>query len=351
MSKQIIILDTETTGFQRYDKIIALAALRTRSTGSDAEFLYRCFDPRKDSHPGALRVHGWDDWTTRFQDLFADHATELHSWLSEADLLVMHNAEFDLHFVNREFRKCGLPPLSAPAYCTLQQARVRWPGGAGLDACAKRLGLERIAAKHHPLEDAFLTWNLYRYFHGAPLIALRENWPEPENLRPAPPRPTGELPRRSAKRPGTAGLRWTPPQRKSVEDFARPVAILLVFLALSDNHFAVQEKAVIWELVRRSADRLGLTPSELDTEVVGAQLLELEPTGNLITRAMKAVLRDDFWREHLPKLMTSMVMADGVFVRDERAALSIIKDTLLKQQPLAVDDALPMSTSAYTTPT
>lgn len=335
--KRIIILDTETTGVQRYDKIITLAAIRIGSTGGDVEFLYRCFDPRKDSHPDALRIHGWDDWTTRFQDLFADHATELHRWLSESDLLVMHNAEFDLHFVNREFRKCGLPPLSAPAYCTLQQARTRWPGGAGLDACAKRLGLGRVSSKHHPLEDAFLTWNLYRHFNDAPPIAPRDYWPDPDNLRPAPFRPLGELPRRHAKRPGTAGLRWTPSQRKAVEDLARPVAILLVFLALSDNHFAAQEKAVIWDLARKAAERLNLTPSELDTEAVAAQLLEIEPTGNLITRAMKAVLSDAPWRKHLPKLMTSMVIADGVFVADERVALGIIKDTLLKQQPLAAE--------------
>lgn len=336
-SKQIIVLDTETTGVQRYDKIITLAAIRTSEAGDDAELLYRCFDPRKDSHPGALSIHGWDDWTTRFQDLFADHATELHRWFSESDLLVMHNAEFDLHFVNREFRKCGLPPLSAPAYCTLQQARTQWPGSAGLDACAKRLGLRRVTRKHHPLEDAFLTWNLYRHFNGAPTIPSRDNWPEPENLRPAPPRPLGELPRRHAKRPGTAGLRWTTSQRKAVEAFARPVAILLVFLALSDNHFAAQEKAVIWDLVRRAAERLDLQPSELDTETVAAELLEIEPTGNLITRAMNAILGDAIWREQLPKLMTSMVTADGIFVADERAALGIVKDTLLQQRPLVVE--------------
>ena len=336
-SKRIIILDTETTGIQPYDKIVTLAAIRTNSANDHTEFLYRCFDPRKDSHPEAFRVHGWDDWTTRFQDLFADHATELHRWLSESDLLVMHNAEFDLHFVNREFRKCGLPPLPVPAYCTLQQARTQWPGSAGLDACAKRLGLERISSKHHPLEDAFLTWNLYRYFNDAPPMARRANWPDPENLRASPSRPLGKLPRRPTKRPGTAGLRWSSPQRKAVEDLARPVAVLLVFLALSDNHFAAQEKAVIWDLTRKAAQRLDLTPSELDTEVIVAQLLEIEPTGNLITRAMKAILSDDVWREHLPKLMTSVVIADGVFVANERVALGIVKDALLKQRPFAIE--------------
>ena len=334
-SKRIVILDTETTGVQRYDRIVTLAAIRVSENSETPETLYRCFDPRKDSHPGAARIHGWDDWTTRFQDLFADHADELHRWLSQSDLLVMHNAEFDLHFVNREFRKCGLPPLTAPVYCTLERARSAWPGKAGLDACAKRLGLERVTDKHHPLEDAFLTWNLYRYFQGVPRLSRRSQWPEPENMRPAPPRPIGNLPRRHAKRPGTAGLRWTPSQRKAAERLARPVAILLVFLALSDSHFATQEKAVIWDLVRRAAERLDLPSSELDTESVAAELLELVPTRTLVTRAMDAVLGDETWREHLPKLMTAMVMADGIFVADERAALGKVKEVLLKQRPFS----------------
>jgi len=334
-SQQVIILDTETTGFQRYDRIVSLAAIKANADSDEAEILYRCFDPRKDSHPEAARVHGWDDWTTRFQDLFADHASELRDWLSDCDLLVMHNAEFDLHFVNRELRKCGLPPLSAPAYCTLERAKAVWPGSASLDVCAKRLGLSRATEKHHPVEDAFFTWGLYRHFNGARPLAGRDRWPDPENLRPAEPRPPGRLPRRLVKRRGTSGLRWTASQRKEVEALARPVAILLVFLALSDSHFAAQEKAAIWDLVRLASERISLPTSAFDVEVVATELLGLEPSGDLTTHAVNAILDDDIWRQHLPRLMTTMVMADGIFVADERAALAIIKEILLNQRPLA----------------
>lgn len=332
-TKTVIVLDTETTGFLPYDRIISLAAIKTIEASDESEILYRCFDPRKDSHPGAMEVHGWDNWTTRFQDLFADHAIELHEWLSASDILVMHNADFDLHFVNREFRKCGLPPLTAPAFCTLERARERWPGNAKLDACAQRIGFRRATNKHHPVEDAYFTWNLYRHFHGYPTLESPNQWPEPENFRPAQPRPAGVLPRRQVKKAGTAGLRWSSAQRKAVLTMARPVAILLVFLALADRHFAAQEKAVVLDLVRMTADRNGLPPSSLDVEVIVSELLDLELSSNLITRAMAAVIDDEHWRLRLPKLMSAMVMADGQFVQDERAALVLIKETLLRQQP------------------
>lgn len=204
--RRVIVFNVETTGFQRYDRIITLGAVRIEGT-EIVKALHFIFDPRKDSHPDALRLHGWCNWTTRFQDLFADHAKTLHRWFSWADEIVAHNAEFDLHFLQREFRKAGVDPLTIPVFCTMKMSRERWPGrSARLDDCLQRIGLSRSSSGHGALEDAVLTACLYlgltqgnsRWIE---MARQPRKWPLPSNLRPVPPRPEGALPRRSPKRP------------------------------------------------------------------------------------------------------------------------------------------------------
>ena len=199
--QRIIVLDTETTGFQPYDKIVTLAAMCIENDRVLTRSLYLVFDPRKDSHPDAIRVHGWDNWTTRFQDLFADHAAALHDWLGWADTLVMHNAEFDMHYLQREFRKAEHPLLKHRTDCTLQRARGRWPGQkCGLDECAERIGIAPRQGHHCALEDVFLTTALYLHGRGVTFsVPAPPRWPDPTNFHPPEPRPPGPLPRRSPK--------------------------------------------------------------------------------------------------------------------------------------------------------
>ncbi|MFD2142322.1 exonuclease domain-containing protein [Ancylobacter oerskovii] len=203
--QRVIVLDTETTGLSQYDKIITLAALRFEGTELK-DSLHHVYDPRKDSHPGALAVHGWDDWTLRFQDLFAETAEEVRDFLLWGDRLVAHNAEFDMRYVEREIRKAGLAPLDHPdVYCTMERSRRRWSGSAKLDLCLDRIGLQRAGARHGAYEDAFLTSCLYFNLQGSnDRPAAPITWPAPTNLRPAPPRPDGTLPRRTPKRRRTA---------------------------------------------------------------------------------------------------------------------------------------------------
>ena len=198
--QRVIVLDTETTGLLPYDRIITLAAIRFEGT-ERRDHIYRVYDPRKDSHPGAFAVHGWDDWTLRFQALFADDADEIHEWLSWADRLVMHNASFDMRYVERELRKAEAPQLAVSTHCTMLQARETWNGSAKLDDCLGRIGVRRQSHTHGALEDALLTANLYFHLQGA---SVRHEWvgdlPGPTNLRAAPSRPAGRLPRRETKK-------------------------------------------------------------------------------------------------------------------------------------------------------
>jgi DNA polymerase-3 subunit epsilon len=199
-----IVVDIETTGLAHYDRIISLAAVPIRGEVMGPEAYYLVFDPRRDSAPAAAAIHGWDDWTLRFQDLFSDHAEDVHKLLSSASILVAHNAEFDLSFIDRELRHAGVSPLNNRLFCTMLHAREKWPGhSAKLDACLAQIGLARDGRRHDAFEDAWLTGNLYRYFLGAERpYRLPSPLPLPTNLHLAPPRPLGPLPRRTPKPPG-----------------------------------------------------------------------------------------------------------------------------------------------------
>lgn len=329
--RTVVVLDTETTGFLPYDRIVSLAAVRSVEASPNYELLYRCFDPRKDSHPGAFAVHGWDDWTTRFQDLFADQAAELHDWLSSADMIVAHNADFDLRYVNREFRKCGLPPLSAQSFCTMDAAGSRWSGSATLDASIARCGLSRRGARHDALEDAFLTWNLFRHLHGMSLVAPPSEWPQPSNYRTPPPRPAGELPRRERKVPGARSPRWSAAQRKQLFDTARAPAIIMLYLAASDGSIEASEQQLVAGLVAQTAERIGLPPSPNDLADVVRALLDIRATGNLLTRAIGAVVDEPDTRRELPRLIAAMATSSGALTTAKSAALATLSDAIRKR--------------------
>lgn len=208
-AKRVIVLDTETTGVQRYDRIVTLGAVRLEG-GDVGKALHLVFDPRKDSHPEAYAIHGWCDWTTRYQDLFADLAPRIFEWLSWADEIVAHNADFDMHYVQRELRKAEVGQLSQPVVCTMEMARSKWRGqSAKLDHCLGRIGLSRHGAEHGALEDAVLTAGLLCSMTAQDnrlldIVKNARRWPGPSNAKCAPPRPDGALPRRIAKKPGSA---------------------------------------------------------------------------------------------------------------------------------------------------
>lgn len=134
--KKIIVFDTETTGLLPYDRIITIGAVRIEGDELLNQPLYLIFDPRKDSSPQAEAVHGFDNWMTRYQDLFADLARSLRDWFSWADEIVAHNVEFDMRYIQREFRKAEVEMLTQPVHCTMDGARKLWRGkSAKLDDC------------------------------------------------------------------------------------------------------------------------------------------------------------------------------------------------------------------------
>ena len=157
-----IVLDTETTGLNARtgDRIIEIGGVELvnrRLTGNNLHFYV---NPERDSDPGALAVHGL---TTEFlsnKPKFAEIADQLRDYLRGAEL-VIHNAPFDLGFLEAEFALLRLPPFSehyASVIDTLVQAKAMFPGKRNsLDALCDRFG---ISNAHRTLHGALLDSEL-----------------------------------------------------------------------------------------------------------------------------------------------------------------------------------------------
>ena len=164
---RLIVLDTETTGLspENGDRVIELGCvelLDRRLTGNN---LHLYFNPERDSHPDALRVHGL---TTEFlsdKPKFAQMSEQILAYLSGAELII-HNAPFDVGFLNKELSLLGLKPLSAyvaKVTDTLAMAKEIYPGKRNsLDALCSRLEVDNSGRTlHGALLDAELLADVY----------------------------------------------------------------------------------------------------------------------------------------------------------------------------------------------
>jgi DNA polymerase-3 subunit epsilon len=152
----------------------------------DLEYVYLVFDPGRGNRRDAEQIHGFSDSALRLQDGFAVHATDIWRFLTSYELVVAHNAAFDLRFINREMRLSGLPALARPVYCTMKAYRaLDLGGGASLSAVCRHIKLARAGDLHDAIEDAWLAMQIYLWLQGCPLQRrLRSSLPRtPSNLR------------------------------------------------------------------------------------------------------------------------------------------------------------------------
>jgi DNA polymerase-3 subunit epsilon len=162
-----IFLDTETTGLspESGDRIIEIGCvemLNRRLTGNNKHFY---LNPERKNSEDAVRVHGLTDEFLADKPVFAAIVDELMAFLAGAEI-VIHNAAFDVGFLNAELRRLGRPPL---AECvggisdTLAMARAMFPGKSNsLDALCKRLEVDNSnRTLHGALLDAGLLAEVY----------------------------------------------------------------------------------------------------------------------------------------------------------------------------------------------
>ncbi|MFM6991560.1 MAG: DNA polymerase III subunit epsilon, partial [Rhodoferax sp.] len=123
------------------------------------------FNPDRDSHEEALRVHGISNEFLRDKPRFAELADEIVTYLEGAELII-HNAAFDVGFLDKELERVGKPPLArivANVVDTLAMAKEMFPGKRNsLDALCDRLGVDNSGRTlHGALLDAELLADVY----------------------------------------------------------------------------------------------------------------------------------------------------------------------------------------------
>lgn len=182
--RRIAFFDVETTGLTTYDRIVSLGLVILETASLQVQTHHLIFNPQRLCSPGAVAAHGYDDVTLSRQELFATHAPELLVQFLAVDLIVAHNAAFDMRFIASAFRRMSFPKLNAPSFCTMLEYRRREGGSAALQAICERLNLPR-ARTHSALEDAWRTMQVYRWMNGQPYIdEMRTIDPSPSNFRP-----------------------------------------------------------------------------------------------------------------------------------------------------------------------
>ena len=162
-----IVLDTETTGLSadNGDRIIEIGCvelLNRKLTGNNLHFYV---NPERDSHEDALKVHGISNEFLRDKPKFAAIADELLEYLRDAELII-HNAPFDISFLNKELERLGRPSIKTvigEVTDSLVMAKEMFPGKRnGLDALCDRLGVDNSGRTlHGALLDAELLADVY----------------------------------------------------------------------------------------------------------------------------------------------------------------------------------------------
>jgi len=162
-----IVLDTETTGLnpRNGDRVIEVGCVELRNRMLTGNNFHRYINPERDSEEGALAVHGLTTEFLRDKPKFAEIAAELREYINGAEVII-HNAPFDLGFLNQEFKLLGLPTFTE--HCcgvidTLVNAKELHPGKRNsLDALCDRYGVSNAHRKlHGALLDAELLADVY----------------------------------------------------------------------------------------------------------------------------------------------------------------------------------------------
>jgi DNA polymerase-3 subunit epsilon len=162
-----IFLDTETTGLspESGDRMVEIGCIEMDNRRLTGRHLHYYLNPERRNGEGAVAVHGLTDEFLSDKPLFASVADEMLEFVRGAEIII-HNASFDVGFLNEELRRCGLPKFSTHVGAvtdTLQMARDQFPGKSNsLDALCKRLEVDNTnRTLHGALIDANLLAEVY----------------------------------------------------------------------------------------------------------------------------------------------------------------------------------------------
>jgi len=162
-----LFLDTETTGLSAEggDRVIELGCVELVNRKLTGNNLHFYFNPGRDSHEDALKVHGISNEFLRDKPKFAAVVQEILNYVEGAEIII-HNAAFDVGFLNKELELAGQKPFTTyvdGVVDTLVMAKQMYPGKRNsLDALCERLGVDNSGRTlHGALLDAELLADVY----------------------------------------------------------------------------------------------------------------------------------------------------------------------------------------------
>ncbi|MEP0707966.1 MAG: DNA polymerase III subunit epsilon [Parvibaculum sp.] len=225
-----IVLDTETTGISPNDghRLVEIGCLELFNHVATGKTFHTYVDPERDMPEGAFKVHGLSEEFLRGKPKFADIVDEFLAFIGD-DPLVIHNASFDMGFLNAELKKIGRTALPmARAVDTLDIARRKYPGAQNnLDALCRRFGVDNSGrTKHGALLDSELLAEVYLEMMGGrqPGLVLQADFGGPAAQK------TARTPR-----PAPLPSRLTDAEREAHDAFIASLGGEPLWLAQKEN--------------------------------------------------------------------------------------------------------------------
>lgn len=196
-----LVLDTETTGFkpEEGDRLVEIGVVELMNHVPTGNTYHQYINPKRDMPQGAFEVHGLSIEFLSDKPVFADVAQDFIDFIGN-DRLIIHNAAFDMKFLNAELGWVDRPLLPmSQALDTLAIARKRYPGSpASLDALCRRFGIDNSSRTlHGALLDSEILAEVYLELIGGrqPDFALKAN--------------------QQTQAGGTSGEAWRPKRREN----------------------------------------------------------------------------------------------------------------------------------------
>ncbi|MEC7944049.1 MAG: DNA polymerase III subunit epsilon [Pseudomonadota bacterium] len=183
-----LALDTETTGLDALtgDRLVEIGCIELVNHIPTGKTYHQYINPERDMPSGAFAIHGLSEEFLRGFPVFADIADAFLEFIND-DPLIIHNAKFDMGFINAELRLLNHPllPMSR-SIDTVALARRRFPGApASLDALCRRFDIDNSSRiKHGALLDAELLAEVYLEFCGGrqPDLSLTQDKDENSSI-------------------------------------------------------------------------------------------------------------------------------------------------------------------------
>ena len=160
-----IVLDTETTGLnpEKGDRIVEIGCVELENHLPTGKTYHQYINPMRSMSEEVIRVHGLTEEFLSDKPIFSEIADDFLAFIGENTPLVIHNAAFDMNFLNCELKACGKAELPNPVVDSLLIARKKFPGAkVNLDELCKRFHVDASRRTvHGALLDSELLADVY----------------------------------------------------------------------------------------------------------------------------------------------------------------------------------------------